>query len=224
MWLPVKLFVFFCLLSALAMVLLRTHNPPTTSYIMLNEKVNKHKVKQEWVAFDQINPDLPILIMTSEDQLFPKHHGFDVEQIKKAYLDNQKGKKVRGASTITQQTVKNLFLWPEKSLLRKGLEAWLTAWMELIIPKQRILEIYLNIAQFDKNVFGAQAASQHYFGMDASELAIGHAALLAAALPTPSRSNPGEPSEYLINRAFELIKTEHKLNGAAWLEQIKANK
>ena len=220
-WLPLKLFIFGCLLSAIAMLYLRAHNPPTTSFIMLHEKRNQEQALHQWVSFEQISPELAILVMASEDQLFPKHSGFDIEQIKKAFNSNQNGSKVRGASTITQQTVKNLFLWPKKSLIRKGIEAWLTIWMELIIPKKRILEIYLNVAQFGKNVFGAQAASQHFYGIDASELNIGHAALLTAALPTPNKSNPAEPSEYLINRAFELIKTEHKLNGAEWLIQIQ---
>ena len=135
-------------------------------------------------------------------------------------LEQRKNGLSRGASTITQQTIKNLFLWPERSFLRKGIEAWLAIWMELIVPKKRILEIYINFAQFGTSVFGVGAASNYYFGIPASELSAEQSALIAASLPTPSRSNPAEPSAYLKERADYILDQMPRVGGRRMVEEL----
>ena len=189
-----------CLLSALPMLVIRYVDPPTSNFIELNKKANNKNIKQQWLDLQDISEYFPVAVIASEDQLFPHHFGFDVKQIMLVLDESAEGYS-RGASTITQQTVKNLFLWPGRSMLRKGIEAWLTLWMELIVPKKRILEIYVNYAQFGKSVFGVGAASQHYFGIPAAQLTAHQSALIAASLPTPSRSNPAKPSPFLLERA-----------------------
>ena len=191
---------WLCIFSALPMVALRYWNPPTSNFIELNKNNYNRNIKHEWRDMEDISLYFPVAVIASEDQQFPHHFGFDLKQIKLVLDDSDNGLS-RGASTITQQTVKNLFLWPERSLFRKGIEAWLTVWMELIVPKRRILEIYVNFAQFGKSVFGVEAASQHYFGIAAAQLTPTQSALITASLPTPSRSNPAKPSAYLQQRA-----------------------
>ena len=145
-------FLLICFLSALPMVALRIVNPPTSNFIELNKRSNNTNIKQVWVDMEDVSLYFPNAVLASEDQTFPNHFGFDIKQIK--LVLNDKSGISRGASTITQQTIKNLFLWPERSYVRKGIEAWLVVWMELIVPKRRILEIYINYAQFGKSVFG----------------------------------------------------------------------
>lgn len=168
---------------------------------------------------DEISLYFPVAVIASEDQQFPHHFGFDLKQIK-LVLDNSENGLSRGASTITQQTVKNLFLWPQRSLFRKGIEAWLTVWMELIVPKRRILEIYVNFAQFGKSVFGVEAASQYYFGIPAAQLSPTQSALIAASLPTPSRSNPGKPSPYLQQRAAYIEDQMPRVGGRRIIREL----
>jgi len=195
-----------CVISALPMLALRFIDPPTSSFIELNKRNNNANIKQQWRDLETISTYFPVAVIASEDQQFPNHFGFDLKQIKLVLKEQQKGFS-RGASTLTQQTIKNLFLWPQRSLFRKGIEAWLVIWMELIVPKKRILELYINFAQFGTSVFGIGAASQHYFGIPASKLTPHQSALIAASLPTPVRSNPANPSIYLLERA-EYIKDQ----------------
>ena len=140
------------------MVALRYWDPPTSSFIELNKQKHNKNIKHQWLDIENISAYFAVAVIASEDQRFPEHFGFDVEQIMLVLDQNktpaQKGY-ARGASTITQQTIKNLFLWPGRSFLRKGIEAWLVVWIELIVPKKRILELYLNFAQFGTSVFGA---------------------------------------------------------------------
>lgn len=154
-----------------------------------------------WVPLDRISPSLQHAVLAAEDTRFYRHHGFDWEQIQNAWEINRRaGHTVRGASTITQQTVKNLYLTPERSVLRKGREALLTAWMELWLPKDRILELYLNVVELGPGIYGAQAASEAYFHEPASALSRSQAALLAATLPAPLSRNPAAPSPGLYHR------------------------
>ncbi len=217
-WL-LKLFLFACVVSAAPMIYLRYENPPTSNYIELNKRNSNANIKHRWVDFENISLYFPNAVIASEDQQFPTHHGFDIKQIKLVLKERGKGYS-RGASTITQQTVKNLFLWPSRSFVRKGLEAWLTGWMELIVPKRRILEIYVNYAQFGKRVFGIGAASQHYFGIEPSELSPYQSALIAAALPTPSRSNPAKPSPYLAERAAYIQDQMPRVGGRRMVQEL----
>lgn len=206
--------------TIMLMLSLRWIDPPTSSYIVRYEIAAKREAKQQWVDFDNINWTMPLAAIAAEDQRFPQHWGFDTKQIRLAFQENRKGRPQRGASTISQQTIKNLFLWPKRSYLRKGVEAWLTLWMEIIVPKKRILEIYLNIAQFGKSVFGIEAAAKHYFGTSAKWLSASQSRLLAASLPTPSSSNPAKPSDYLLQREKKLAIDMPKLGGQALINRL----
>jgi len=218
-WL-VRLILFICFISALPMVVLRYYDPPTSSFIELNKRSNNPNIKHTWVDFDNISLYFLNAVIASEDQQFPNHHGFDLKQIK-LVLEDRKNKGIsRGASTITQQTVKNLFLWHKRSYLRKGLEAWLVVWMELIVPKKRILELYANFAQFGKSVFGIGAASQHYFNIPAKDLNPEQSALITASLPTPSRSNPANPSKYLLERARYIQDQMPRIGGRRMVREL----
>jgi len=186
------------------MLRLRWVDPSESNYMASYTEITKRQAKFEWVDFENIHWSLPLAVIAAEDQKFPHHWGLDIDQIKKALKENKARKHPRGASTITQQTVKNLYLSGERSYSRKVVEAWLSVWMEIVVPKKRILEIYLNIAQFGKSTYGAQAASKHYFSKSADRLNVMESRLLAASLPTPSSSNPAKPSEYLMARNQQL--------------------
>ena len=162
--------------------------------------------KHDWVSIDKISKNLQLAVICSEDQNFLKHNGFDMKAIEKAFDSNQKGKKVRGASTISQQTAKNVFLLPQRSWLRKGLEAYVTFFMELIWSKERIMEVYLNSIEMGNGVYGAEAAAQYWFKKSASQLTKSEAAAIAAILPQPLkyRANPATP--YIANRKLWILK------------------
>lgn len=168
--------------------------------------------RYRWVDREKIVPSLAAAVQASEDQKFRQHFGFDFKSIASA-LD-ESGGRLRGASTITQQVVKNLYLWSGRSLVRKGLEAYLTLALEFFLSKERILEIYLNVAEFGPNVFGAEAASQYHFGKHASELTVWECALFAAVLPSPAKLSASRPSEYVWERAT-FIAEESKRFGSA---------
>ncbi len=213
--------IIFSITCTVAVLLpLRWIDPPTSNYILRYEEATKRKAKKQWVNLENIAWSMPLAAIAAEDQRFPNHWGIDIRQIRLALKHNASRSLPRGASTITQQTIKNLFLWPSRSLIRKGLEAWLSVWMEILLPKKRILEIYLNIAQFGKSVFGIGAASHHYFGNPASLLSSYQSSLLAASLPTPSSSNPAKPSEYLLTRSKELRKHMRQLGGRQLIENL----
>ncbi|NND00576.1 MAG: monofunctional biosynthetic peptidoglycan transglycosylase [Gammaproteobacteria bacterium] len=211
--------LLLCIVSASPMLALRFFDPPTSSFIELNKLNHNKNIKHEWRSLDEISAYFPVAVIASEDQQFPSHFGFDLKQIKLVLAEREKGLS-RGASTITQQTIKNLFLWPERSLLRKGIEAWLAIWMEMIVSKRRILELYVNFAQFGKSVFGVEAASQYYFGIPAAELNAHQSALIAASLPTPSRSNPANPSEYLQKRAAFIEDQMPRIGGRRLISEL----
>ena len=147
------------ILSVLLILPLRWSDPPTTAF-MLRDRMAGAQIEQRWLPLAQLGDALPIAVVASEDQKFPTHHGFDLQSMQEALADGAG----RGASTISQQTIKNLFLWPGRSWVRKAIEAWLTVVMEALLPKRRILEIYLNIAQFGPGLYGVAAATEHYFG------------------------------------------------------------
>lgn len=216
-WL-IRLFLLICLLSALPMIALRIIDPPTSNFIELNKRSGNTNIKQQWVDIEEVSLYFPNAVLASEDQQFPNHFGFDIKQIK-LVLKNKNGIS-RGASTISQQTIKNLFLWPGKSYVRKSIEAWLVLWMELILSKKRILEIYINYAQFGKSVFGVEAASQYYFGIPAKQLSPRQSALIVASLPTPSRSNPAKPSTYLKERADYIQDQMPRIGGRRAIKEL----
>lgn len=163
------------------------------------------KLKKEWVPIEKISPEMVNAVVASEDNRFMEHWGFDFEAISKARKMNKKGKKIYGASTISQQTAKNVFLWPSRSWLRKGLECYFTVLIELFWSKERIMEVYLNIAETGDGIYGMEAAAQNYYKKSAQKLKRNQAALIAAALPAPRRYNPSNPTAYLYSRQKKIM-------------------
>lgn len=177
------------------------------------------RIDQRWTPLARIAPDLALAVVAAEDQKFPSHHGFDLDAIGSALAERDAGGRVRGASTISQQVAKNLFLWSGRSWLRKGLEAWFTALIELLWPKSRILEVYLNVAEFGDGIYGAEAAAQRHFGRPAAALRRAEAARLAAVLPNPRRLQAARPSRYVLTRQRWIERQMAQL-GPAWLEDV----
>ena len=178
-----------------------------------------------WADLEQISPHAAVAVIASEDQLFPFHVGFDFQSIREAVRSNErqatrKHPHVRGASTISQQVAKNLFLWNGRSYFRKGLEAYFTLLIELIWPKERILEVYLNIAQFGDGIYGVEAAAQRFWHKPAARLDRYEAATLAAVLPNPVRMRANEPSAYVQMRRDEILAQMRGLGGASYLDQL----
>ena len=172
----------------------------------------------DWVSMDEISPWMGLAVIAAEDQTFPDHWGFDVSAIEKALSHNERNEnRIRGASTLSQQTVKNLFLWDGRSWLRKGLEAGLTVGVETVWSKKRILTVYLNIAEFGDGVFGVEAAAQRYFGKPASRLTQSEAALLAAVLPNPLRFKAAAPSGYVRSRQAWILRQMRQLGGESFM-------
>jgi monofunctional biosynthetic peptidoglycan transglycosylase len=179
---------------------------PPGGYYMAAERVRLGGIQREWRDLEQISPDLVRAVMAAEDANFCDHPGFDLKAIEQAIEANAQGKRVRGGSTISQQVAKNVFLWQGRSWLRKGLEAGFTALVEVIWSKRRIVEVYLNVAEFDAGVFGAQAAARHHFNRDASALTLAQAARLAAVLPNPKERNPGAATSYMNRRSAAIAE------------------
>ncbi|MEH6579647.1 MAG: monofunctional biosynthetic peptidoglycan transglycosylase [Amphritea sp.] len=205
-----------CLLFPVLMVLLLRVVDPSIWMWQLHRQISPpvsypDKIKHSWVPIENISQHMQLAVIASEDQKFPEHWGFDIESINKALQGNGKGKRIRGASTLSQQTAKNLFLWPAKSYLRKGVEAGFTVLLEALWDKQRILEVYLNIVEFGPGIYGVEAASKHYFGTSAKRLSSIQAARLAAVLPNPYRFNAGKPSGYIWKRSFWIKKQMRQL-------------
>ncbi|CCY80482.1 monofunctional biosynthetic peptidoglycan transglycosylase [Prevotella sp. CAG:1185] len=162
------------------------------------------KMHHHWVSLDKISPHLPVAVMASEDQRFLIHHGFDYKAIEKAVEHNMSSSKKRGASTISQQTAKNVFLWPGRSWVRKGFEVYFTALIELMWSKQRIMEVYLNSIEMGPGIYGAQAVAEDNFGKDAADLFRGECALIAATLPNPIKFSSKNPSGYMLKRKRQI--------------------
>ena len=208
-------------------VALRWVDPPTTAF-MLRDRLGAllggeagYEFRHDWRDWDRISPNAPLAVVAAEDQRFPTHHGFDFEQIDKALVDRERGRRVRGASTISQQVAKNLFLWPGQSWFRKGLEAGLTVLIELAWPKQRILEVYLNVAEFGRGTWGVQAASSRFFRKDAARLTRAEAALLAAVLPAPKRYRADAPGPYVRRRQAWIQRQMATLGGPAYVADLR---
>jgi len=185
--------------SALWVLLLRFSDPPVT-WIMAQQYREQGRLERKVVPFERIAHTLPLAVIASEDQRFMLHNGFSWTAIERAMESNRKGKRVKGASTISQQTAKNVFLWPGRTWVRKGLEAWFTVLIEALWSKQRILEVYLNCVELGKGVFGAEAAAQQCFGVSANKLTHAQSAMLAVALPAPRRYNCRTPGGYMQRR------------------------
>lgn len=164
------------------------------------------RLKHHWIPMDSIATDLAIAVMTSEDQMFPEHNGFDWKEINKAIKEHESGKRKRGASTISQQTAKNVFLWNGGGIFRKGLEAYFTFLIEWAWGKERIMEVYLNSIEMGDGIYGAEAVAQQHFGVPAKKLTRNECALVAATLPNPLRFSSKNPSKYMLKRQWQIVK------------------
>lgn len=221
--------ILLCVVLSLGSVLVfRWVNPPYSAFMAETQiaawagRDSSYVFRHSWVDLKRISPNLPLAVVASEDQKFPEHWGFDVEAIEKAYALNQHSHKVRGASTISQQVAKNLFLWSGRSYFRKGLEAYFTVLIEGCWPKRRILEIYLNIAEFGYGTYGAEAAAQRFFHKSAARLSRSDAAVLAAVLPSPEHYSAAAPSRFVQQRRDWILRQMQALGGPDMLDEIDA--
>jgi monofunctional biosynthetic peptidoglycan transglycosylase len=203
-------------LTALPVVVMRWLDPPTSAFMLRAQTA----VRYQWVDMRRISPHAAVAVIAAEDQQFPFHDGFDLKSIREAVRENASRRRPRGASTITQQVAKNLFLWNGASYVRKGLEAWFTVLIEALWPKQRILEVYLNIAEFGRGVYGVETASRQFFRKPAASLTQYEAATLAAVLPNPRRMRADRPSPYVAERRDWIMSQMRGLGGRAYLERV----
>ena len=178
------------------------------------------KLHYEWRYWNQISPELFLAVIAAEDQKYPYHSGFDLDSIQKALLNWQKTGKLRGASTITQQVAKNLYLWSGRSFVRKSFEAYFTVLLETFLEKKRILEIYANIAEFGDGIYGAESASTRYFGKPARRLSEAQASRLAAVLPSPRKFRADHPSAYVERKSRWIQKQMSQLGGILYLQEL----
>ena len=213
-------------LSALQVAVLRFVDPPTSAFMLARQGEAWRqggwgfRVAYDWRDLEDISRYLPMAVIAAEDQNFASHSGFDLKAIEKALDHNARGKRVRGGSTISQQVAKNLFLWQGRSWLRKGLEAWYTLLIELMWPKHRILEVYVNVAEFGDGIYGAQAAARSYWRKEAARLSAAESARLAGVLPSPRRYSASRPGPYVQRRAGWIQRQMRQLGGSEYLEQL----
>lgn len=212
-WLGLKILIWFLLASMGWVLAYKFINPPITLLMVMRNFERKaagktFRIEKEWVDYDQISAQLKRAAVASEDQKFPTHHGFDLKAIDKAYKSNKGGSgKIKGGSTISQQTAKNVFLWPGRSWVRKGFEAYFTVLIELFWSKERILEVYLNVIEMGDGIYGAEAAAQNYFGKTCTNLNRSEAALIIACLPNPLRWTPVKPTTYIRHRQYQIMRS-----------------
>jgi len=187
-------------------VILYRFIPPPVTPLMVIRAVEGRGLDHRWKSIDKVAPALPRALIAAEDAKFCDHRGFDFEALQKAYANNESGRKIRGGSTISQQTAKNVFLWPGRSYVRKGLEAWFTVLIETFWGKKRIMEVYLNSIEYGSGIYGAEAAAQRYFGVGADRLSQAQAARLAAILPSPLKWKVVKPGRYVAKRSKKIGK------------------
>ena len=213
--------------SILIVLALRWINPPTSSFMLQRQydawvsDNDSFELQYQWTRWQNISPHIKMAAITSEDQSFANHWGLDLTSIQQALEEYEEGEDLRGASTITQQVAKNLFLWPAPSFIRKGIEAYFALLMELIWSKQRILEMYLNIVEFGDGIYGVQAAADHYFDTSAARLSKFQSALMVTALPAPKRYNLANPSQYMLERRSWVLRYMDLLGNGAYLKQLE---
>ncbi|MCB0454279.1 MAG: monofunctional biosynthetic peptidoglycan transglycosylase [Aequorivita sp.] len=203
-----KFFLWFIGLTVLWVLIYKFVPVPYTPLMAIRamEGDENYQTRHDWVPIDEISPYLQLAVICAEDQTFLSHSGFDREAIEKALENNEKGKKLRGGSTISQQTAKNAFLWPGRTWFRKGMEAYFTLLIETLWSKERILEVYLNSVEMGNGVFGAEAASQYWFKKSAKNLRIENAAAIAAILPSPQRYRANPPGNYVARRTQWIVR------------------
>lgn len=219
-----RIILGFVILSVLSVIIFRWVPVPVTPLMVIRCIEQKSdgkpmKMEHDWIPFEKISPKLQLAVVCSEDQNYLKHFGFDWGAIEKAMKENEEGKRVRGASTITQQTAKNVFLWPGRSYIRKGFEVWFTVLIEVFWSKERIMEVYLNSIEMGDGVYGAEAASQYWYKKKAEKLTKDEAAGIAAVLPNPRKYKANPPTNYIIKR-----KTWIKQQMNYWGNKLDYNK
>lgn len=221
------LILTWVLVTAIPVLVLRWLHPLTSAF-MLEAAAQASLAHQRgyrtdfrWVNLEHISPHAAIAVIASEDQTFPFHAGFDFDSIREAVRESEHGRRLRGASTISQQVAKNLFLWPGHSFVRKGFEAYFTVLIEAMWPKERILEMYLNIVQFGDGIYGVQAAAERFWRKPAHQLTSEEAALLAAVLPNPHLMHPDRPSAYVLERRDWILEQMRELGGPAYLREVE---
>ena len=224
-----KLLLWLMLASALLVLVLRWVPPPGTA-LMVERKIDSWldnqpiDLQRSWRPWNELPDDLKMAVIAGEDQKFADHWGFDLAAIQAALEHNQQGRSLRGASTLSQQVAKNLFLWSGRSWLRKGLEVWFTGLLEVLWPKQRILEVYLNSVEWEDGVFGAEAAAQYHFKLGAPYLSRQQASLLAAVLPNPREWSASRPSAHISRRASWIRQQMRQLGGNHYLNRLQPNR
>jgi monofunctional glycosyltransferase len=216
-WL-LRLVVAWLLLSLALVVPLRWFDPPGSAFMLQDRWIHGRAVEWVWVPSEQISPSLKLAAIAAEDQNFPHHRGFDETEIRSALEAHRDGRRLRGASTISQQLARNLYLWPQRGWLRKGLEAWFTLLLELSLPKHRLLELYLNVAEFGEGVYGVEAAAQAFYRQPAANLGAPQSALLMTVLPAPRQRDPREPSAAMLERQRWILSQMNNL-GPGWVPQ-----
>ncbi len=221
-----KVLLIFFLLSVISVLALKWIDPFTSS-VMMQRKISSifssdknSAIHYNWVDYDDISVNAKLAVVAAEDQNFPYHFGFDIEQIGKAINESQRGRRLRGASTITQQVAKNMFLWSGKSFIRKGFEAYFTVLIESFWSKRRILEVYLNITEMGNMIFGISAAGEKYFNRSAEKLTKEQAALIAATLPNPVKYSVKNPSSYILKRKAWITNLMSSLGGSSYIEGL----
>lgn len=224
----IKLLLWLAALSVLLVLVLRWVPPPFTA-LMIERKLESWReggqsidLQRTWRPWTALPDNLKMAVIAAEDQKFADHWGFDVEAIRSALAHNERGGSLRGASTLSQQVAKNLFLWSGRSWVRKGFEVWFTGWIELLWPKQRILEVYLNSVEWGNGIFGAEAAAQDHFGIGAANLSAAQASQLAAVLPNPREWNAGRPGPHVRQRAGWIRQQVRQLGGSHYLNGLQA--
>jgi monofunctional biosynthetic peptidoglycan transglycosylase len=219
LWRLVLAGIAFVALSVLLVLPLRWFDPGTSAF-MLRDDSGRDPVLFEWADWDELGTAPALAVVAAEDQKFAEHFGFDVDSIARSLEKAEAGGRLRGASTISQQTTKNLFLWPGRSMVRKGFEAYLTGVLELCLPKRRILEIYLNIIELGPGIYGVPAASKHYFGKPAGQVTDTEAALFAAVLPNPIDLHVDRPSQYVRDRQHWILSQMGRLRRENWISVL----
>jgi len=222
----VKVIFYFFVFSIGGVILLKFLPIPFTM-TMIDRKVKSlfrgqdSEIHYKWRSYNEISREMHLAAVAAEDQNFPNHWGFDFKALEKAYVNNQKGKKVRGASTISQQVAKNVFLWQGRSYFRKALEFYFTGLIELIWGKRRILEVYVNVAEMGKNTFGAEASAQRIFKKPAKNLTRAEAARLAAVLPSPNKWSAAKPGPYVARRTAVIQRYMQALGGVKYIADLR---
>ncbi|MDQ7815865.1 MAG: monofunctional biosynthetic peptidoglycan transglycosylase [Melioribacteraceae bacterium] len=221
-----SLFVLiFSMMNLFLIIFFRFIDPASTAFIyqnsedIINSLFSSSDVRYKPISISKVSYYLPLAVIASEDQKFFEHFGFDFEQIEKAMKENEYRKRKRGASTITMQVAKNLFLWSERNFIRKGFEAYYSLLLEILWSKSRIIETYLNIAEMGNGIYGVNSASKIFFKKNPLKISISEAAAIAAVLPNPKKRNPIKPSRYLIARRGEIIKQMNLIGGKNYIKQ-----